>query len=247
MTGLITLDFGNTHATAGIFSLSGKNATLIKKVPLSELRMYLTQLGFSAHNAQIALSDVKPREDELQAFVEEGYLLTRVREYWRGKKFHGMTVNYADTIGEDRLISAFYSFKNFKANTLIIDAGTYVTMDIVTTAGFEGGYIIPGPENYFKSFEQGENLRKFELKASADQSLPHDSSTAMSGSYTAFAALARDLIEKHQIQKVLITGGGSNLWEQYLSDLKAPPVVETHPDLIHFALLYWMTTQIEPL
>lgn len=247
MTGLITLDFGNTHATAGIFSLSGKTTTLVKKVPLAELRMYLAQLGYSAHNAQIVLSDVKPREEELQTFVEEGYLLTRVREYWRGKKFHGMNVNYADTVGEDRLITAFYTFKNFKTNCLVIDAGTFVTMDVVTPSGFEGGYIIPGPETYFKCFEQGENLKNFGLKANADQSLPHETSTAMSGSYSAFAALARELIEKHQIQKVLITGGGSTLWEELLADLKAAPVVETHPDLIHSALLYWMTTQIEPL
>jgi pantothenate kinase type III len=247
MTGLITLDFGNTHATAGIFSLSGKTSTLIKKVPLSELRMYLSQLGYSAHNAQIVLSDVKPREEELQTFVEEGYLLTRVREYWRGKKFHGMNVDYSDTIGEDRLITAFYTYKTFKLNTLIIDAGTFVTMDIVTPNGFEGGYILPGPHSYFKSFERGENLRSFELKVNADQSLPHDTPAAMTGSYTAFAALARELIGKHQIQKVLITGGDSALWSQLLSELKAPPVVETHPDLIHSALVYWMTTQIEPI
>ncbi len=247
MTGLITLDFGNTHATAAIFSLNGKTATLIKKVPLAELRMYLTQLGFSAHNAQIVISDVKPREEELQTFVEEGYLLTRVREYWRGKKFHGMNVNYTETIGEDRLISAFYTYKNFKTNCLVIDAGTFVTMDVVTPGGFEGGYILPGTENYFKSFESGENLKKFDLQATPEKTLPHDTPAAMSGSYSAFAALARELIEKHQIQKVLITGGGSPLWEKLLADLKAPPVVETHPDLIHLALLYWMTTQIEPL
>ncbi|MES2527674.1 MAG: type III pantothenate kinase [Bdellovibrionota bacterium] len=247
MTGLITLDFGNTNATAGIFSIEGKTATLIKKVPLSELRIFLTQLDFSAHNAQIAISDVKPRDEELKVFVEEGYLITRVREYWRGKKFHGMTVNYADTVGEDRLITAFYTFKNFKTNCLIIDAGTFVTMDVVTPSGFEGGYIIPGPETYFTNFSSGENLRSFTLNATTERSLPHDTPGAMSGSYGAFAALARELIEKHQIQKVLITGGGSPLWEQYLADLKAPPVVETLPDLIHSSLLYWMTTQIEPL
>lgn len=247
MTGLITLDFGNTHATAGIFSLSDKSFELIKKVPLPELRLYLSQVGYSAHNAQIVLSDVKPREDELQTFVEEGYLITRVKEYWRGKKFHGMNVNYSDTIGEDRLITAFYTFKNFKHNTLVIDAGTFVTMDVITPNGFEGGYIIPGPESYFKSFEMGENLKRFELKASTNRSLPQDTPAAMTGGYTAFAALARELIGKHQIQKVLITGGGSTLWSELFTDLKAPLVVETHPDLIHFALVYWMTTQIEPL
>lgn len=247
MQGLITLDLGNTHATAGIFSLSGKSAILVKKVPLAELKLYLSQLGYSAHNCQIALSDVKPREEELRTFIEEGFLLTRVKDYWRGKKFHGMSVNYSETIGEDRLISAFYTFKNFKVNSLIIDAGTFVTLDVVTSNGFEGGYIFPGAETYFETFRRGENLKGYTLKAGALLGLPHDTQTAMSGSYGAFAALVRELIQEHQIQKVLITGGGSQIWSECLSGMKIPPVVETHPDLIHSSLLYWMTTQIEPL
>lgn len=247
MQGLITLDFGNTHATAGIFSLSGKSAALVKKVPLSELKIYLTQLGFSAHNCQIAISDVKPREEELRPFIEEGFLLTRVKDYWRGKKFHGMPVNYSETIGEDRLISAFYTFKNFKMNSLVIDAGTFVTLDVVTSDGFLGGYIFPGAETYFETFRKGENLKEYSLKLATSSGLPHDTQTAMSGSYGAFAALARELIQEHQIQKVLITGGGSVFWSECLRGMRVPAVVETHPDLIHFSLLYWMTTQIEPL
>jgi type III pantothenate kinase len=247
MQGLVTLDFGNTHATAGIFSVDKGNSTLIKKVPLSELKLFLSQLGLSAHNTQIVLSDVKPREEELQFFIQEGYLLTRVKDYWRGKKFHGMNVNYADTLGEDRLVTAFYAFKKFKGNTLVIDAGTFVTIDVVNTQGFEGGFIVPGAETYFEAYQKGENLRNFELKLVPSHALPHDTPAAMSGSYSAFAALVRELIREHQIQKVLITGGASSLWEKLLSDLKAPAVVETHPDLIHSALHYWMTTQIEPL
>lgn len=248
MQGLITLDFGNTHATAGIFSLHPQK--LLKKVPLPELKLFLSQLNISAHNAQIVLSDVKPREEELRPFLEEGYLLTRVKSYWRGTRFHGMAVNYANTLGEDRLICAFFAYKNFKTNVLVIDAGTFVTMDVVTAKGFEGGYIVPGLETYLSTYQRGENLRNFTLKTETDPGLPHDSESAMTGSYSAFAALAQRLIREHQIQKVLITGGASPLWEKLLSELTfdgPKPVVETHPDLIHSALLYWMTTQIETL
>src|SRR6476469_7137004 len=98
MRGLITLDFGNTHATAGIFTL-GHPTTLIKKVPLNELQLILSSMGMSAHNSQMVLSDVHPREEELKPFLEAGFLLTRVKDYWRGNKFHGMPVNYANTLG----------------------------------------------------------------------------------------------------------------------------------------------------
>lgn len=246
MQGLITLDFGNTHATAAIFSLR-PSPTLVKRVPLRELKLFLGQLGLNAHNSQMVLSDVKPREEDLKPFVEEGFLITRVRDYWRGKKFHGMSVEYAHTLGEDRLVLAFYAFKKLRERVLVIDAGTFVTMDVVSSEGFKGGYIIPGAEAYFSAYQRGENLRTFDLKPVVSGDLPHDSETAMALSYNAFAALARKLISEQQIQKVLITGGGSALWETLLSDLHQGPVVETHPDLIHSALLYWMTTQIEPL
>ncbi len=246
MQGLVTLDFGNTNATAGIFS-HGANWDLVKKVPLGELKIFLSQMGFSAHNTQFVLSDVKPREEELKTFVEEGYLITRVKDYWRGTKFHGMNVNYAQTIGEDRLITAFYAYKKIKLSTLVIDAGTFVTMDVVTPAGFHGGFILPGLETYFEGFKKGENLKEVSLSENIQRDLPHTTSEAMARGYQAFAALARELIQEHQIQKVLITGGAAPLWEKLLSQMNSAAVVETHPDLIHSSLLYWMTTQIEPL
>lgn len=242
MQGLVTLDFGNTRATAGIFSLE-KTPKLLKKLPLSALKENLSQMGFSAHNAQIALSDVRPREEELRSFVEEGYFITRVKDYWKGKRFHGMAVNYTETLGEDRLISAFYVFKKLKTNALIIDAGTFVTIDVITQEGFQGGFIAPGTEAYFSSFQRGENLKSVSLTPSTMKGIPHDTMEAMARSYSAFAALVREITREHQIQKVLITGGGASFWQELLSDLD----VEMHPDLIHFALHYWMTTQIEPL
>lgn len=246
MQGLVTLDFGNTNATAGIFS-HGSEWELVKKVPLHELKIFLSQLGFSAHNTQFVLSDVKPREEELKTFVEEGYLITRVKDYWRGNKFHGMSVNYAVTLGEDRLITSFYAYKKMKVPTLILDAGTFVTMDVVTPAGFLGGFILPGQHTYFETFKKGENLKDVALSESTDHELPHSTNEAMARGYQAFAAMARELIQEHQIQKVLITGGDAPLWEKLLSQMKSPSVVETHPHLIHSSLLYWMTTQIEPL
>jgi pantothenate kinase type III len=130
---------------------------------------------------------------------------------------------------------------------LLIDAGTFVTIDVITTKGFEGGYIVPGSESYLSTYQRGENLKGFTLNAASSSELPHDTESAMARSYSAFAALAQRLIQEHQIQKVLITGGASALWKDLLGELNPAPVVETHPDLIHSALLYWMTTQIEPL
>ena len=158
-----------------------------------------------------------------------------------------MPVNYAKSLGEDRLIQAFYAFKKLKESVLVIDAGTFVTMDVVTKNGFEGGYIIPGTKNYFKTFQNGEQLETIAIDKNVTATLPHGTSEAMRDSYFAFAALAQRLISEHNIQKVLVSGGECALWKQIFDHLELSVVVQEDPTLIHWALHYWMTTQIETL
>jgi pantothenate kinase type III len=247
MIGLITLDFGNSHPHAGLFQKASESWQLIKAVPLNELQIYLTQLGMSAHNTSVVVCEVKAREDEIAKLQEQGFFITRVKDYWRGVKFAGMPVNYAKTLGEDRLIEAYFCYKKEKIPTLLIDAGTFVTMDVVTENGFLGGYIIPGAENYFELYGKGEQLKTVPLTLSFTHTLPTATADAITESYSAFAELAKKLIIEHKIQKIVLTGGLTSLWEGFFQNEKQRLVVEGHPHLIHWALHYWMTTQIEPL
>lgn len=247
MQGLITLDFGNSNPHAGLFQKTHNEWTLIKTVPLQELSLFLNQLGMSANNSSVVVCEVKAREDEIQKLQEQGFLVTRLKDYWRGSRFAGMPVHYAKTLGEDRLIEAFYCYKKIKAPVLIIDAGTFVTMDVVTPDGFQGGYIIPGGEAYLSTFGKGEQLKDVPLTLSLKHSLPTETADAMTESYIAFAALAKKLVKDFALQKIVITGGLTNLWEGLFTDIPEGVVVEANKDLIHLALHYWMTTQIEPL
>ncbi len=247
MQGLVTLDFGNSNPHAGIFHKIQNQWQLIKVAPWNELSLYLSQLEMNASNTQLVLSEVKEREEELFPLLQQGYLLTRLKDYWRGTRFAGMPVNYANTLGEDRLITAFYSYKKDKTPTLIIDAGTFVTMDVVTEKGFQGGYIIPGIKTYFASFTQGEQLKNVELHQNLQGNLPQNTADAMSESYFGFAALAQKLVLQHQIKRILLTGGQNSLWEGLFKELPEGVVLQTEPNLIHLALQYWMTTQIETL
>jgi pantothenate kinase type III len=249
MQGLITLDFGNSNPHAGLFQKINNNWELLKVVPLNELHLYLSQFEMSAHNSSVVVCEVKAREDEIETLQEKGFLITRVKDYWKGSRFAGMPVNYATSLGEDRLIEAFYCYKKDKDKvpTLIIDAGTFVTMDIVTQNGFQGGYIIPGAENYFETFARGEQLKSVPLNLTFTHTLPIETAAAITESYSAFAALAKKLVSDHQIQKILLTGGLTSLWEAFLQDEKGRLIVESDKHLIHWALQYWMTTQIEPL
>lgn len=247
MQGLVTIDFGNTHPHAGLFQKNNNQWQLIKVCPWSEVQIFLSQLQMSANNSSLVLCEVKSREEELQPLQEQGFLLTRVKDYWRGTKFAGMPVNYARTLGEDRLIQAWYLYKQKKIPALLIDAGTFATMDVITAKGFEGGYIIPGLNAYSGVFQRGEQLKDWSLDSSVSASLPHATAEAMRDSYFAFAALAQKLITEHQIERVILTGGQCSLWKEIFEHLKVSVIVEVEPTLIHWALQYWMTTQIEPL
>lgn len=247
MQGLITLDFGNSNPHAGLFQKHGDKWDLVKVVPWKEIQIYLPQLGMNSDNTSIVLSEVKAREEELQPLLEQGYLLTRVKDYWRGTRFAGMPVNYAKTLGEDRLIEAFYCYKKDKIPTLLIDAGTFVTMDVVNEGGFQGGYIIPGTEAYFRTYQKGELLKDVHLNLNFKHELPHETADAMVESYSAFAALAQELVKKHQLKKIILTGGLTNLWEGFFRSTQGELLVEGHPHLVHWALQYWFTTQIELL
>jgi hypothetical protein len=68
----------------------------------------------------------------------------------------------------------------------------------------------------------------------------------MIGSYTAFAALAKKLVQELNLRKIVLTGGQGEAWRGFFQDLGDAPVVEINPYLIHWALHFWMTTQIEP-
>ena len=69
----------------------------------------------------------------------------------------------------------------------------------------------------------------------------------MRDSYYAYAALAQKLISEQKIQKILITGGQCALWKQIFDQAALSVVVQEDATLVHLALQYWMTTQIEIL
>jgi len=243
MQGLITIDFGNSHPNCGLFTKEGPSWKLKQIVLWAELKEALSRLSMTPLNSSMVLSEVKPDEKELLPYLEEGFLLTRIKDYWRGDRFAGMPVHYAQTLGEDRLILAHYFFKTNRRPTLIIDAGTFVTMDVINADGFQGGYIIPGMDLYFDTYSNGSQLKELKLIPEISQGLPHTSIGAMSASYTAFGNLARELVNQYQLEKIFITGGNRKYWEELLMGLD----IQVIDSAIHDAIHHWFTTQIELL
>jgi pantothenate kinase type III len=245
MQGLITLDFGNSHPHAGIFIKNKLGWKLEEVTPIDHLDELIERHTITPHNTQIAISQVKPYPEIEKKLFEKGYLITNTLEYWRGKKFCGLPVNYSESLGQDRLIQSFYGYRLKVLPLVILDAGTFTTIDIITDEGFRGGYILPSFESYSSLFKKGENLKNIDLKLTYSKNIPQSTEAALISGYQSFQFLIKNIQEEFQIKKIILTGGKAEDWRILLPNLVT--IIEHQPHFIHHALHHWWTTQVELL
>lgn len=157
---------------------------------------------------------------------------------WRNlKNFLGMPFKYAGTLGADRLVQIHFLHKSRPEIQVLIDAGTFTTVDLIAKNGHLGGIIIPGFETYLDVFK----LRGAKLpRLSSDQiNLDKSPSLLALNTYDAIAEGYKLLLSKinNEIQQldmhnVILTGGHG----ERLKSLFPNAVVEPH--LIHLALFH---------
>lgn len=228
----ITIDHGNTHSKL-----------LIHKSNISEeitLDQYLKNEDY--HKLPGIISHVGKKE---MGFPEH---LISLRSIFEDGQFLDMPVQYEQTLGEDRLINAYYSYRELLNNkkTLIIDAGTFVTLDIVSpekdSKGFLGGYIIPGESTYLKSFSSGNDLPVFEKAELENHSnLPKSTKEAIQYSFELILKSSIEkLITEQKIDKIIITGGSGPLIKDMLQDEMERREISLSyiKNLVHLSLAY---------
>lgn len=232
---IITVDNGNTNPHVGIF----QDEKLKSVIPLKD---YTKQ-----KDDFILLSDVgsplpfKPSFD----------LKSKRHSKDNNNHFFDMPVCYAETLGDDRLVSAYLLFKQIKpAETiLLIDAGTFITMDLVSEEGFLGGYIFPGMDAFLSTYLRGSKLKAPEPKNDFNISgLPHSTEDAILGAVDCYLNSVLDsVIKKTSPSKIVITGGSSELIKNKISKLNLSKVqLETCPHLIHSSLLLIFQNHLRP-
>jgi pantothenate kinase type III len=242
---LLTLDFGNSKAHAALF----RHDKLVASGLVSDIESWLKEFKLTFGEVAGVLSQVKSYDHELDPFLKQGLLCERIKDYWKGQKFAGMPVHYAQSLGEDRLIQAWWTFKNFKTPTLIIDAGSFLTLDVVTSEGFLGGHILPGLKLLNEDLTQGAQLKSIsfeslESQLLSTQSLPHTTEDALGGVAVAYAALIQRLVMRWGIAQVLISGGDCEKIHQMLKPQFPELELHKRADLVHYSLLEWYKRNI---
>jgi type III pantothenate kinase len=231
-TNIYTFDFGNSNPKVGIW----KDEIFCKTVLLNQFKV-----NNELKNLIFLKSSVRPNKDQ-QISKELNIEFENFIKFRKEKSFLDMPVNYSLTLGEDRLFQAYYIYKNCISkktkNIILIDSGTFTTIDYITTQGFIGGYIIPGNQTYLDIYKQrGEQLTQFKASELGQSSqVPNDTQSAILNSLpTLLKSFYQDLYHKNPDSICIITGGGSMLHHQILSKITNSTV---NNDLIHKSLHY---------
>lgn len=230
---IITIDIGNTNQN---FSLFNKDNELVYFGKLSELNSKLLRYNIDKRDAQIFVSSVA---DENLSKMPSQYTL--VRQFFKDKLFIDMPVHYTSTLGDDRYINAYHLYKLNDKNKLLIDTGTYTTIDYIDQDGLRGGIILPGLRHIEKTYSYGENLAKYKDFNYSDikTKLAHNTQEAISYGilHSSFAPII-EYINSYPIQEVYITGGNAQVCANYIQSKIEHLNIILSPQMIHRSLLY---------
>ncbi|MGZ3786965.1 MAG: type III pantothenate kinase [Bacteriovorax sp.] len=220
---LITVDNGNTNPHVGIY----QDDLLLSVIPLKDYSPLKEDF--------IIVSDVGAP----LSFGPSFDLKTK-RHTKENPNFFDMPVHYSETLGDDRLILGYFLFKNVKKadeKILAIDAGTFITMDIITPEGFQGGYIFPGLNTFLAAYAKGSRLPVLPERKVAINELPHSTEEAILGAADYYLdAILEKVIKKTSPSKIVITGGSLDVIKNKIDKLNLKVQLETGPHLIHSAL-----------
>ena len=206
-----TIDQGNTRTKFVLFDSDGSILDTGEK----DYQGFISRHRLTSENTVCAIANVR---EELSD--EIGLKTFNVADYFSSNCFLEMNVNYSNTLGLDRLIFAYQCFDGVSTKVLI-DSGTFTTIDLVTKDGFQGGYILPGLEKLRQAFFQGHLLKPFcqESISRRIDLLPKDSSEAINaGLEHSFFDPIHSILSTFNFDEIVITGGNGAMVHNYLEN-----------------------------
>lgn len=228
MSNLLTIDLGNTNPRYALFS----DDELTEVAPLSQL-----EKKSDLHGLPCMMSVV----GKIPGFLSQLKKCQRINDIRNGERFLDMTVQYGEGLGEDRLALAYAAYTERKGDEkiMVIDAGTFLTVDLITDYGMEGGFIFPGTNTYLKSYGHGELLPVLgnKLLQHGPIKLPHSTNDAIIEAAKVYLrAVFKELIHSYEPDRIFLTGGDASAIGHVLEDLGATAKTNQRKDFIHHAL-----------
>jgi pantothenate kinase type III len=229
MNFIITVDAGNSKLKFSLFNSNGECLTFFDLQSLTDITF---KFKLTPKNTQAIISNVTKDEINLP------FNILDIRSLFKNKMFLDMPINYNEKLGLDRIAIAYHHIKTKALPALLIDSGTFTTVDTISSKGFEGGYILPGLELIQNSYLRGANLSKAKEDYSSILETPHSTEEAISkGAILTYLSPIERLIKLESHEVTVITGGNSKTLFQYLSK-SSPSPLQVDENLIHKALFF---------
>lgn len=236
----ITIDNGNTNPHVGVF-IDGI---------LQEILSYASFL----ENYQRQLDDVRGAISSVgknKKWPLKKENIISFKQHFKNNIFRDMPINYSQQIGDDRLLSAYYIFKQhakkFQKNRLdsilLLDIGTFGTADIIDQEGMQGGIIFPGEATFFNSYQQNSSLlpalKKTDLNLDQSFTLGKNTQQAIiNAAKLYFKGLYLELKRELNPQLIIITGGSAHSHFELINSAFNKSQIIVEPDLIHHAIYF---------
>lgn len=236
---LLTVNIGNSRIAYGLF----ESGDLVRggHVPPADISL-LPELIGDAPIAGISLGSVAPTlTDRVIPLLSQAYGCG-VSVAGRDLRFD-MDIQYEnpETVGVDRLLNAVAAYARIEAAVIVVDAGTAVTVDLVSDKGsFCGGAIAPGPRTMLRALAQfTEQLPEATVEKPEDPLGRNTTDCLRSGAWHGTVGMIRELVgllrERHATDAALIVTGG---WAELLAEtLARPEEIVPHLGLEGLALL----------
>jgi len=230
----LVIDIGNTFSKLAVFE---NREIVLLETTENLLPSHLHDLlkKFPEIHSSI-ISGVKDYDDDINSILKSKTRLLLLDH--KTKLPFSVFYKTPETLGEDRIAAVAGAMELFPGkNVLVIDAGTCITYDILTSRNeFAGGAISPGIMMRFKSLNTFTgNLPLIQPEYEKDIDVVGDStkSSILSGVQKAVLAEVEGMIEDYKNRfpglKIIITGGDYKYFDRSLKNniFAAPNLVLT--------------------
>lgn len=234
----LAVDIGNTHTVSGII----KDGTIVQRWRIHTNRQATADELAALLNQLISFAEIKLADIDniiiscvvpplLYAWEEfSARYLKKTAIILRGDMPLGMPILYKrpHEIGTDRIVNAIGAYARYRQALIIIDYGTAITFDCVSSKGeYLGGSITPGVMLATEALFHGTSrLTRIELFAEPKGAIGQDTNSAIqSGIIYGFAGLTDGIVgrlfkEFTERPKVIATGGLASLITPYCSTIE---------------------------
>lgn len=192
------IDSGNTNLKVSEFSPTGE----IKK------KYYIS-----------SLDDLNINESSKALFCSVNEILNNeqpnIIDFNTIKNSLDFKTDYSKTLGNDRMALVYGISKLFNDDTFVaVDAGSFITIDIVNDGKHRGGFIYPGLQTFLKSYDlHGKNLPKLESIEMATKSIATNTDEAIAIAASFYIESVKKHILSFEIENIYLTGGDLELFE----------------------------------